>query len=141
MVLKERCGEAVRTLTADEPAAWMGFQIENNKKKLRVSLSEVAWWKLKAKVDLAHEEPNSPVRVFHAIVAWVGQKGPCYPYLDHDAAYSRIGAIAGKHAFDEIPGRSDIKRLWQRAYARWCRMRKRYRDGVRKGAVPVGAGR
>jgi hypothetical protein len=98
-------------------------------------LAEEAWWKLEEKVAFAHEEPNSPVRVYHAIVAWVGQKGPCYRHLDHDAAYARIAAIAKERAFDEIPGRGDVKRLWQRAHARWGKVKRSER---RKHGRPVG---
>src|SRR5262249_15051597 len=85
MAAKESLRDAVRKLTVDSPAHWMGFHIERHAWELRFGLSEEAWWKLEEKIVLAHEEPNSPIRVFHAIVAWIGQKGPCYPFLNFAA--------------------------------------------------------
>jgi hypothetical protein len=123
MLLKESLEEAVRPLTADQPAHWMGFQIEKDRQELRVCLTEEAWWKLTESISLTHEEPNSPIRVNQLIAGWVSQKGPCYRFLDYNAAYARIAAIAQEQAFDEIASHVELKRLWQRAWARWGKMR------------------
>jgi hypothetical protein len=134
MALKQGCEEAVRTLTAEAPACWLGFQVERAPQGLRFGLTEEAWWKLEEKLVLAHEEPDAPVRVFQAIVGWVGQKGPCYPHVDRDAAYARLAAIAREQAFDEIPDRSDVRQLWQRSFARWAKVRARARHARGKTA-------
>jgi retron-type reverse transcriptase len=137
MALKESCEEAVRTLTADEPVRWMGFEITKARKELLFGLTEQAWWTLEEATALAHEELNSPVRVYQAIIAWVGQKGPCYPQLDHHATYDRIADIARQQAFDEIPDQSDVKRLWQKAHARWGRARAKVAAHASAEAVTV----
>jgi hypothetical protein len=62
------------------------------------------------------------VRAFLSICGWVEQKGPCYRFVPHDKVYARIAALARAQAFNEIPGRGDVKRLWQRAHARWCKV-------------------
>jgi len=63
--------------------------------------------------------------------------GPCYSYTEQDAAYARITAVAAGQAFDEIPGARDMQGLWQRAYARWCRLRKSYRKRLQDVPPPV----
>ena len=127
MLLKEGRDDAVRTLTPDRPAAWMGFRITGGEDGLCVGLTEGAWESLKEALALAHDEPNSPVRAVQSVCGWVGQKGPCYPFVNHDKVYARLADLARAQAFDEIPGRSDVKRLWQRAHARWCKLRKKKR--------------
>jgi hypothetical protein len=81
-------------------------------------VGERAWERLDDKLKHAHDEPNSPTRAEAIIRGWVDQMGPCFPHLDRDEFCDRIRAAAHAQAFDEIPGRSDLKALWQRAYAR-----------------------
>jgi hypothetical protein len=50
--------------------------------------------------------------------------GPCYSHTDHDDAYTRITAITHAQAFNEIPSATEVKKLWQQAYARWRKLRK-----------------
>jgi len=111
-----------RTLTVSDPVNWMGFHITRLGARLQYGLTEAAWWQLADKIALSRDAPNSPLRVYEAIVGWVGQKGPCFPYLDHNKVYAQIADIAGEHGYDEIPSLSEIRNLWQRAYARWMRI-------------------
>lgn len=136
MSLKEDCAAAVCRLTPERPVQWMGFRIGQGQDGLRVTVTGDAWDSLGENLALAHQEPNSPLRAFRSICGWISQKGPCYPFVTHDKAYARLADLARAQAFDEIPDRSDARQLWQKAYARWCRVRQ---DMATKPLLGTGA--
>jgi hypothetical protein len=123
MTVKEERADAVRMLTPESPAGWMGFHITREKGRLRFGLAEGALSGLEERLVLAHEEPDAPVRAVQAICGWVGHKGPCYESVSVRNVYERIASLARKQAFDEIPGEEEFKGLCQRAWARWRKLR------------------
>ena len=59
-----------------------------------VPVTEGAWESLEEKLSLAHDEPDSPIRVILSICGWVDQKGPCYHSVNHDKVYARLADLA-----------------------------------------------
>jgi hypothetical protein len=138
MLVKGDRRSDVVTLTSERPALWLGFHFEKRGQKgLRVLVAEKSWEGLAENLDEAHDAPNSPVAAVLTIKGWVSGKGPCFKYTDPDQAWDRIAATARSLAFDEIPGRQKVKDWWQRAYARWCRLRQDV-AGVLAAREPAG---
>jgi hypothetical protein len=123
MPLKHGFEKALSQLDKQGTADWLGFLVRRGKDGVTVAVGEKAWDHLQEKLATAHEKPDAPLRARTIIKGWVSQMGPCYRHTDLDAACSRIEAISHELAFDEIPGAGELKKLWQRAYARWCRLR------------------
>ena len=122
MPLKGDPDDSVRRLTAEEPADWLGFRIHRKGQKLVVGLAESAWQGLEDHLALAAERRDRIPRASAVLGGWLGQQGPCYPNLDRDDAYARIAAMGRRH-FQKAPDRECLFRFWQRAYARWCKLR------------------
>jgi RNA-directed DNA polymerase len=122
MVLKEGRDEAVRQLNQGEKLRYMGFQIQKGPEGLRFGLTADAWDDLAESFRLAQEKANAPIHALLALTGWIGQKGPCYPFIGFEAVYQRIAELALKKGFDEIPGGGGVQKLWQRAYARWGKL-------------------
>jgi retron-type reverse transcriptase len=114
---------AAHRLTAGETADWLGFRIGRDEEGLVVGVGKRAWERLDDKLKQAHDEPNSPARADAIIRGWVDQMGPCFPHVDRDEFCDRIRAAAHAQAFDEIPSRTELKQMWQRAFARWGKVR------------------
>lgn len=115
----------VVTLTPATPALWLGFRFEKRgTKSLRTLIADKAWESLAQNLDEAHDAPNSPVQAIHAMKGWVGDKGPCFQHTDLNAAWEQLAGIAQSVGYDEIPDRHLLKEWWQRAHARWCKLRK-----------------
>jgi hypothetical protein len=87
-------------------------------------------------LDEAHDTPNAPLRAVQCIQGWVNDKGPCFKFINPDEAWDRIAKIARALDFDEIPPRQTVKDWWQRAHARWCRLRKEVRERFRQPTTP-----
>ncbi len=124
--LKFTLAESVVRLTTT-PATWLGLQIGCGWTQLNIQPTPDpetnAWFKLKEKLTLAHEEPDAPVRAEAIIKGWVSQMGPCFPFIDTGAACRQIREIAAELAFDEIPEPDEIREWWQHAYSRWGLLR------------------
>ena len=122
MPLKGEPGDGVRRLTEQEPADWLGFRIRRQGRKLHVGLAESAWRRLEDHLAWAAERPDPVARAGAVLGGWLGQQGPCYPHLDRDDAYARIAAMS-KRRVGKTPDRDCVFDFWQRAYARWCKLR------------------
>ncbi len=114
---------AVRKLSTGSPVEWMGFRITGTRHRLCLRLTENSMDGLAEGLWLAHDAPDAPLRAIEVIKGWVAAKGPCYKDVDHEETYGRIQAIAHERAFDEILSQPDLKESWQRAYARWGKLR------------------
>lgn len=130
MILKGNMSDSVKNLTNGDTAEWLGFQVDG---RLSVTIAEQAWEKLRERLTLLHAKSMSPLRATIAIRSWLDQLGPCFPSTDRNQAYTRISDIARGLALDEIPGRKQLSRRWQRAYARWCRLRRAATVGAMTG--------
>src|SRR5205807_2033321 len=104
--------EAVSNLTQGDRVDYMGFRIGKERNRLRFALRQAAWDGLAESLELAQREEHAPIRAILVLIGWVGQKGPCYQAVNHDAAFARIAAMARKQGFDEIPSRGKLKGLW-----------------------------
>jgi retron-type reverse transcriptase len=129
LLVKNKREKDVVDLTPDHPAHWLGFEFQKHgKKSLRVLIAEESWEALAENLHEAHEAPNAPLRAVRCIQGWINDKGPCFKFINPDEAWDRIAQIARTLGFDEIPARQTVKHWWQRAFARWCRLR----NGVRQ---------
>jgi len=117
--------EATRDLGAQGEADWLGFLIGRGEQGLTFTPGQKAWKRLEEKLARAHEGPDAPLRADATVRGWLSQAGPCRPHVDLDEACSRVRSIAEGLAFDETPGKAELKRLWQKAHARWRKVRKR----------------
>ena len=127
-------GDAVKLVSAGESADWMGFRIRRDRAARggpRYAVTPDAWGGLAEMFAAAHGKPHSPLAAAATLAGWVGGRGPCYPHTNPDRAYRRVRALAGAQGFDEIPCRSEVQGLWQRACARWRKL-------SRKAAAPEG---
>jgi len=79
-----------------------------------------------------HGKPNSPIAAIRSITGWVADKAPCYPHANIDWVFARIKHFAAAHGFEEIPDKGEVAGLWQRAYARWCKLRKKVSESGTK---------
>jgi len=122
--VKETKEAAIHDLANGAKIDHLGFRISKENDRLRYSLTADAWDDLAESFRLAQEAPGAPIRAVQALAGWVGARGPAYPSLDHQHAFRRIGNLARKAGFDELPGPKRVKALWQRGYARWRRLRK-----------------
>jgi hypothetical protein len=83
------------------------------------------WDSLSDAFVLAHDKPNSPIAASVSLAGWIADKAPCSPQIDFDRTYSRTRRVAAEQGFDEILDRDEVAGRWQRAYARWGKLRKR----------------
>jgi RNA-directed DNA polymerase len=122
-------------LTAAEPAHWLGFRVECRGPALAVGLADGAWDRLAECVARAREE--SAPSAGAVVRSWVAEMGPCYPHIDHAEAHARVRAMAGEQAPEDLPGPEQLRDYWQRAYARWRRVRYRVREAWADKQVTV----
>jgi hypothetical protein len=122
MPLKPSKG-AIRDLRAGHRVEWLGYDLRKTAAGLEARLTERSWERLDEALAALHEGPDGPIRAVETIDGWVDQAGPCYAVGDVREVYARIGRMARAHAFEEIPGRYEIRDRWKRAYERWGRLR------------------
>jgi hypothetical protein len=122
--LKESVEEAVKRVAKGESVKWMGYSIRNTADGLAFKVTVDAWDSLREAFAAAHSKPNSPIAALRSLAGWVADKGPCYKQTHFDQAYDRIATMAAELGFEEIMGRDELKGLWQRGYARWCKLQK-----------------
>jgi RNA-directed DNA polymerase len=125
MPLKGNTTTSVHDLETTEPVEWLGFRIRKEGTGVAVFLAERSWNGLKDGLEQAHTKPDSPIRAIEMIEGWVGQLGPCRPFLDIPAFFARIATLASGLAFDEFPSLERIVALLDDAYGRWDYIRKR----------------
>jgi hypothetical protein len=75
----------------------------------------------------AHTKADAPLRAVIIVQQWLNQRGPCYFWSDQARVCRRVVALARRHAFEEVPAPSALRQGWQRAFARWCKLRKQRR--------------
>jgi hypothetical protein len=136
MRLKSEPEQAVHDLGRREQAEWLGYRLSQGDGRLKVNLTEDAWRSLSKKLGQAHDKADSPTRANEAIRGWLSQLGPCFEDENIHQTHARIGSLAHKLAFDEIPSKEAFRQSWQHAYQRWCRKRKvRGEQGGAKGGA------
>jgi hypothetical protein len=116
--------DTVRDLRDGAAAEWLGYRLLAGAEELKVEVSQRAWNNLKQKLELAHDEDNSPLVAIQTIIGWIGAMGPCFMHTDVSQAYARIGAMARDLALDEVPTEEEVRHHWRTAHLRWCCSRK-----------------
>jgi hypothetical protein len=131
MPLKGTPDMAIRDLAAGGTAGWLGFAVRQAKRVLAVGIGDRSWDKLEEGLVLTHTKEDGPLRAFYLVGQWLSNRGPCYAWSDRQQVCQGIIALAQEYAFEEVPTASELLQLWQRAYARWCKLRKQVRAAYR----------
>jgi len=116
--------DTVYRLAQGDIAQWLGFEIGAGTDCLEVRVGEGSWEQFQEHLTMAHTKPDAPLRAIAIIEGWVSQLGATYPFSDRKNTCQRIASIAHQQCFDEIPSEDRLLELWQRAYARWSKLRK-----------------
>ncbi len=111
-------------LHAGAPVEWLGYTVRNSLKGLEVLPAEKSWNRLIEELRLAHAKPDSPIRANDCVTGWLGQLGPCLPYLQIGKLYARIVSLAHEQAFDEPPSLDRCLQILDGAYQRWTTIRR-----------------
>lgn len=127
MATKAAPGSAVRDLRQGESGDWLGFRLRKGPDGLEAQPTDRCWYQLDEALSLAHTRPAAPVRAREIVAGWAEQLGPCRPHLDLDDTCERIGAVARRHAFDELPVRRLVEDRLLCGYRRWAARKGRVR--------------
>jgi len=123
--LKEPLEQAVKRVSRGDELVWMGFGIRRSGYGLAYTVTEDAWAGLREKLESAHLKPLTPLAALATLRGWIADKGPCFPHADTKRAAERISELAKAQGFEEMPEAYEITAYWQRAYARWCKLRRK----------------
>jgi group II intron reverse transcriptase/maturase len=137
MPLKHSFEEALCNLAEGGKTDWLGYSIRYEHEELVVRVGTKSWKRLRRRLAECHEKPSASRRAVQVIRGWIAAQGPCYPFIDRDRAFDLLKSIAGKLTFDEMPSRERVKKLWQVAFARWCRLQNKINQQMEQGAVAV----
>lgn len=127
MPLKATEGSSIHDFRKGDRVKWLGFMIGKNKQGMSITIAEKAWGRLEESLMLAHMEPDSSLVAVEKIHGWIGQTGPCQPFVKKSRLYKRLTRVAARQGFDEIPSRDDFKPWLQHARKLWLRVRKKVR--------------
>jgi hypothetical protein len=133
MPLKGNDEATIHTLSEDDPADWLGFQITKAKQALHVGIGDRAWDRLVDALAVASKRPDAADRVDRIIRGWVSQMGPCYSSLEREQACDRLSTTAHEQVRDGAREPASYQKWWQIAHARWCRLRNEYLSDVDAG--------
>jgi RNA-directed DNA polymerase len=124
--LKGTGATSIHGLEPGDEVDWLGFRIRrrNNNRGLSVGIAKRAWRRLDSLLALAHTKPDAPLRATSTIKQWLDQRGPCYACSNRVAVCQRILTLARELAFEEVPSPDELRQRWQRAAARWGKLRK-----------------
>ena len=128
MRLKGTAKASIVDLDATGHVDWLGFTISKAARGLSVEIANRSWRQLERYLALAHLKSDAPLRANRTIFQWLNQRGPSYRWSDRQEVCQRIITLAGQQGFEEVPGPSELTEHWQRAYARWQKLRKAVRE-------------
>jgi hypothetical protein len=130
MPLHETKG-ALRDLAAGQTLEWLGYDLRRGDRGLEARLTGRSWEQLDGALAGLHDGPDAPIRAVETIEGWIAQQGPCYRHEDVDEVYARIGRLAGRYAFEEVPDRGRVRSLWGAAHDRYGDVRRTVSDADR----------
>jgi len=123
MTLKHGIDKSVVTLSRGKPAEWLGFRIRRGQSGFETKIAKQSWRKLRQRLELAHEKPDSPLRAVDAINGWIDQLGPCYAHVNRSRECRNIRKVASQNGFDESPRLTALRFRWLQSHLRWQRRR------------------
>jgi hypothetical protein len=139
MPLKFDSGDAINDIRKNDQTIWLGFGIWKTHHGLGVRIAERSWDRLERYLKLAHTKEHAPLRAQRTILDLLKQRGPCYRWSPPTEIFPRMVALARKFAFDEIPDYADVQSCYQKANARWGRLRKKVQEKYADRAGSDGA--
>lgn len=128
LCLKGTPATCIHDLASGDHATWLGYCITTDADGLVVTLPAKAnrahrTDRLRRKFSDAHAKPDSCQRAVQVIRSFLDHAGPCYAFMDHEAVYSQIRAVAGEMGFEEIPDITSFVAVWQRTSTCWEALR------------------
>lgn len=135
MPLKGTEDTSIRDLATGGTIDWLGLTVARAKQGLAAHINERAFGKLREYLALAHTKSDAPVRAIRTLLQWINQRGPCYAWSDRDQVCERIIELARAQAFEEVPGPGELQERWQRAHARWRKLRKAVHAAESRGSI------
>lgn len=117
--LKGSLDSSVCDLAAGQSMTWLGYRVGLEGGQPAVRVADHAWNQLQVRLVKAHLLTASPLRACQIVRGWLGYLGPCFPHEDRHAVVERLRQVAADLAFDEIPGESELLKIWNAAHARW----------------------
>jgi hypothetical protein len=134
MTLREDRSEAIRDLSKEHPADWLGFGIYRRGRELRYRVGERAWDQLEDSFRLSLES-DKPDRAAHeAVRSWLNEMGPAGPApgrrkpFGFAAALDRIQGLAASGGIKRAFKRDELTQIWAMAAERWRSTRTRVRQ-------------
>lgn len=103
---------AIRKITTDPGVKWLGFQLHWSGARLQVTFPDKALERLGARLSLAHDSPNSPIKAIAMIKGWLAQMGPCYDHSQTKEILKQLRSTATDVGFDEIPRIKLLQKWW-----------------------------
>jgi len=125
MGLKAAAKNSTYDLDHGASANWLGFVFHLAGPELAIDIDERSWTRLGRCFVLAHTKSDAPLRAINTVKQWLGQRGPCFTSVDRGEVCRRIIALARKQSFEEMLDVEALLQNWQRAHARWMRLRRR----------------
>ena len=111
--------------SGNETIDWLGFQIRRHSNRLKVTISDKAWWQLEDSLVNAWEKLIPSLEANASIEGWISQMGATYDEGCIESVYRRIRSLASQYGFDEIPDMPSLLRWWHKAFLRdWVRVRR-----------------
>jgi ribonuclease HI len=124
MPLKNTGSPPITDLTRED-AGWLGYLLRWRNQRIEAHLTPACWDGLHKSLAEPHGQPHPEQRATMAILEWVAQLGPCYPHADVEEVYAGIRQRAEEQSYYEPPSYRRVRSYWQRAYARWAKLRNR----------------
>lgn len=136
MKLKGTAEQSTHDLAGGATVRWLGFDLSLGTKGMTARLDldgENGWLaRLRAKLILTHERPDSSQRAIDTINGMTEFAGPCWDRIDQNRAYEGIRATAAECGFEEIGSRQDFGVRCEAAQNRWLWVKKRTRKLLKR---------
>lgn len=123
MELKGLLDDAIRDLSPAKPADWLGYLLIQHRGALEIRIADRAVDVLAEHLALIPDDDSWKERAFAVVCGWLSHLGPCYPFEDVEKVHQRVSTLVGDMGRIQVVGPNKFTAIWQRAYARWCRLR------------------
>ena len=123
MPLKGSPKESIVKLASGGCVTWLGFKISQAHPRTCLHDGQPRLEEFAGALGIAHTKSDAPLRAVQTIKFWLSQKGPAYKVLRPGKIANWITERAHALGFQEIPSSKKLIEFWQRAYARWDKLR------------------
>lgn len=126
-------------LDRGDAVEWLGFAIFKEHVRMRMTVTDAAWWKLEHHLRHAEQRDDASRRhTSQSVSGWLEHAAPAFRSGKATGSYrrdfvNRVSAILATVGMDahRMPQRV-IYHVWKAAHARWQRRRRRTRSRIQK---------